>query len=216
MKNDITDLIEPGAGALAPCARDTHELFAQALSRHGNKLAAYREAFPEASEATARCEAYRLAGHKDVLRRVHELQKARRAALLAESEDLEAMVANLCSGKATRLVDENGQPIPLHLLPQDVQDSIKGLKLRVIRDEEGRQVTEYEVTFPDPLAALRLLAQLRGQLVDRHDVTSAGKALPQAVDPLSLPRLDEELRRRLLTAPEPAPEPEQPGIDDLV
>jgi hypothetical protein len=223
MTDDVTDLIEtpkPALPATVPCVRAAHETFAQMLSIHGNKLAAYREAFPEASDATARVEAYKLANHKDVLRRVHELQKARRAALLAESEDLEAMVANLCHGKATRLVDEEGTLIPFHLLPAEVQAAIKGLKLRLTRDEEGNLTSEYEIQFPDPLAALRLLAQLRGQLVDRHDVTSAGKALPQTVDPLSLPLLDHELRKRLLAAPEPAPEPsenhEQADVADLL
>jgi len=204
--NDITELLgpEPGLPVPAPreCERDTHEVFSQALARHGNKLAAYREAFPTAAESTCRVEAYRLSEHKDVMRRVHELQTARREALLRESEDLEAMVANLCHGKATKLVDENGQPIPFHLLPDEVQAAIKGLKLRVTRDEAGNVSSEYEIQFPDPLAALRLLAQMRGKLIDRHDLTSGGKPLPQAVDPRELPALDAELRKRLLAAPD--------------
>jgi hypothetical protein len=205
MKEDVTDLIEitepapPVPGV--PCANVRHEIFAQALAAHGNKLAAYRDGYPSASAATTRVEAYTLANHPDVARRVLELQKANRERLLAESENLEAIVANLCHGKATRLVDDEGNLIPLHLLPQDVQTAIKGLKLRVTRDEAGNTVSEYEVTFPDPLAALRLLAQLRGALIDRHDVTSAGKALPQAVDPRDLPALDQELRKRLLQPP---------------
>jgi len=202
--NDMTELLGPEPGLPAPreCERDTHEIFSQALARHGNKLAAYREAFPKAAESTCRAEAYRLADHKDVARRVLELQKARREALLRESEDLEAMVSNLCHGKATKLVDENGQPIPLHLLPAEVQNAIKGLKLKVMKDEDGTITSEYEIQFPDPLAALRLLAQMRGKLIDRHDLTSGGKPLPSAVDPSSLPALDAELRKRLLVAPE--------------
>jgi Terminase small subunit len=197
---DVTDLIEAQpATAMAPCVRDTHEVFAQALARHGNKLAAYREAFPEAAPSTASVEAYRLANHKDVARRVHELQKARRAALLAETAELEAVVSNLCHGKATKLVDEQGQLIPFHLLPTEVQAAIRGLKLKVSRDGDGNITTEYEVTFPDPLAALRLLAQLRGVLVERHDHMSAGKPLQPALDPASLPQTDAELRRQLIT-----------------
>jgi hypothetical protein len=203
LEDDVRELVGPDAEV--PCATAAHERFARALATHGNKLAAYRDAYPNASPATAAVEAYKLANHPDVARRVLELQKANRERVLRESEDLEAIVANLCRGKPARLLDEEGKPIPLHLLPQDVQDAIKGLKLKVTRDELGNTISEYEVTFPDPLQALKLLAQLRGSLVERHDLTSAGRALQPAVDPRDLPALDAELRKRLLEAPVPLP-----------
>jgi hypothetical protein len=194
--NNACELAEREANT--PCATPAHEQYAQALATHGNKLAAYRTSYPKANAATASVEAYKLANHPDVARRVTELQKANRARLLRETADLEAIVANLCRGKPAKLLDEEGRPIPLHLLPQEVQDAVKGLKLKVTRDEAGNTTSEYELTFPDPLQALKLLAQLRGALIERHDLTSGGKALPPAVDPRDLPRLDEELRRRLL------------------
>jgi hypothetical protein len=201
--DDGIDLIE--AGSAVPCATAAHERYARALATHGNKLAAYREAYPNASAATASVEAYTLANHPDVARRVIELRKANRERILRETEDLEAIVANLCRGKPARLLDEEGNPLPLHKLPQDVQDAVKGLKLRVSRDDAGNVVSEYEVTFPDPLQALKLLAQLRGALVERHDLTSAGRALQPAVDPRDLPQLDAELRKRLLESPQVEP-----------
>jgi hypothetical protein len=204
--DDVRELAGLEPGAAVPCATAAHEHFAQALATHGNKLAAYRDAYPDASQATVRVEAYTLANHADVARRVLELQKANREHILRETEDLEAIVANLCHGKPARLLDEEGNPLPLHMLPRDVQDAIKGLKLKVIRDEAGNVVSEYEVTFPDPLQALKLLAQLRGALVERHDLTSAGRALQPAIDPRDLPQLDAELRKRLLESPEQPPE----------
>ncbi len=209
-ENDVKDLVPSGAGV--PCATAAHERYAQALASHGNKLAAYRDAYPNASAATAAVEAYKLANHPDVTRRVIELQKANRERILRETEDLEAIVANLCRGKPARLIDEEGNPIPLHKLPQDVQDAIKGLKLKVTRDEHGNAVSEYEVTFPDPLQALKLLAQLRGALVERYDLSTAGRALAPAVDPRDLPALDAELRKRLL----PDVPPPEPDHSDLL
>lgn len=197
----MTDVLEGESTADVPCAKPAHERFALALATHGNKLAAYRTAYPNASQSTAAVEAYTLANHPDVARRVPELQKANRERILRETADLEAIVANLCKGKPARLLDDEGTPIPLHLLPQDVQDAVKGLKLKVTRDDFGNTVSEYEVTFPDPLQALKLLAQLRGALIERHDLTSAGRSLQPAVDPRDLPKLDEELHKRLLPPP---------------
>lgn len=168
-----------------PCAKPEHELFAQALADHGNRSGAYRLAYPHAAEnpAALKVSAHRLAHHPDVQRRVMELEQQRRERILGA--DLELLVGNLTSGKATRLFDEDGNPIPVHLLPKDVQDAIAGLKLKVTRDKDGNTCTEYDVKLVDPLAALRLLAQLRGALVERHDVTSAGRAVAPAADQLT-------------------------------
>jgi Terminase small subunit len=221
---DISDLIEPvlqNVGACEqvptlpamPCVRDSHEVFAHAFARHGNKLAAYREAYPTCQRSTAAHQAYVLATNPDVLRRVHELTAARREQLLRDTEDLEALVANLCIGNAANLFDEEGRPVPVHLLPTDVKAAIESLKLKVVRtrranveyDEDGNETDagdlvtehEYEVKFPSPLQAAKLLAQLRGKLIERKDVTSDGKAL-NALDPADVPSVEEELRRQLL------------------
>jgi hypothetical protein len=184
------------------CAHEAHEIFAQAYAVHGNALAAYKVAYPEASPRTAQSHAYEIAAHPDVQRRVVELQAARRAHLLAQMEDLEAVVANLCEGKATKLIDpDTGKFLPLHELPLDVQAAIKGLKVKVTTTRNGDTVREYTVDFPDPVQALRLLAQLRGALIERSDITSGGRPLPAPVAPEQLPELDRELRQRLLPAP---------------
>jgi len=185
------------------CTRDAHEVFAQAYATHQNAVAAYRAAYPEAKPRSVKANAHRLLDYPDVQRRIAELQTARRKQLLEETADLEAMVANLALGKASRLVDpETGAAIPLHELPTEVQAAIKGVKLRVTTTRDGDVQREYDVTFPDPIQALRLLAQLRGALVERSDITSGGRPLPAPVDPKDLPALDAELRQRLLVAPE--------------
>jgi Terminase small subunit len=178
---------EPGKALLNPA----HEVFAQAVAVHGNQSAAYQEAFPNAAVTTAKVEGCKLAKRVKVAERVHELVEARRAKLLADSQHLEAMVANLCAGKPAALVDSEGRPIPFHKLPTDVQRAIKSVKLRVSHDADGNAVSEYELQFPDPLAALRLLAQLRGALIERHDLTSAGK-------PVRAPLLSPEQHTRVL------------------
>ena len=104
------------------CAREAHELFAQAFAVHGNAVAAFKVAYPEASPRTAKSNAHKVAARPDVQRRVAELQAARRKHLLEATADLDALVANLALGKAARLVDpETGEPIPLHRLPVEVR-----------------------------------------------------------------------------------------------
>ena len=185
------------------CAREAHELFAQAFAVHGNAVAAFKVAYPEASPRTAKSNAHKVAARPDVQRRVAELQAARRKHLLEATADLDALVANLALGKAARLVDpETGEPITLHRLPVEVQAALKGVKIRLITTRDGAREVEYDCQFPDPIQALRLLAQLRGALVERSDITSGGRPLPAPVDPKDLPALDAELRKRLLAAPE--------------
>lgn len=196
MSTDLISVAENASAPGTPCAKPEHEAFAIALAEHGNRSAAYRQVYPQAGEnhAALKASASRLAQHPDVQRRVAELEQQRRERIL--NADLELLVANLTTGKATRLFDEQGNPIPVHLLPKDVQDAIAGLKLKVTRDKAGNTSTEYDVKLVDPLAALRLLAQLRGALVERQDITSGGKPMP-AADQLTTP---EAVRERIRAA----------------
>lgn len=205
-----TDLIPAENAAGVPCAKPEHEQFAHALVEHGNRSAAYRLVYPQATgnPGALKVSAHHLAQHPDVRRRVAELEQQRRERIL--NADLELLVANLTTGKATRLFDEAGNPIPVHLLPKDVQDAIAGLKLKVTRDKDGNTSTEYDVKLVDPLAALRLLAQLRGALVERHDVTSAGRPVRDSdqLTEAQQQRLDDLLGGRIVdsTATEVPPD----------
>src|SRR5687768_14418097 len=104
------------------CASEAHETFAQAFAVHGNAAAAYRRAYPEASERTVNGNAHNLTQHPDVRRRVAELTAARRKRLLEETADLEALVANLAFGKAAEMFDANGKLLPIKELPREVQN----------------------------------------------------------------------------------------------
>jgi hypothetical protein len=170
-----------------PAAR--RETFARHLAIHGNQVAAYREAYPDATEVTARDNASSLSKDPAVIARVAELNLARLEQLKADTADLDALISNLATGKAAELVDADGQPIPLAELPSHVKAAIVSIEF-----EAGGQVKR--LRFPDPLAAARLLAQLRGELIDRKDVTSGGRSLaePRAVRP----DLEGEVHRRLL------------------
>jgi hypothetical protein len=181
-----------------PCEKPEHEEFARRLALHGNATAAYKATYGCANDNSAGANACRLAKHPDVARRVRELRLARHEQLLADTENLEILVSNLCMGKGGEIVDENGKPVPLHELPAHVKAAIAGVDLDL--DDDGN-VTKYKIRFPDPLQAMRLLAQLRGQLVERKDVTSGGRSLPPFVDPKDLPATDAELRRRLIREP---------------
>jgi Terminase small subunit len=192
------------------CAREVHEAFAQAFAVHGNAVAAYKAAYPEAGARTAKSNAHKVANHPDVQRRVLELQAARRKQLLEETADLEALVANLALGKAAEMFDEEGRLLPIRELPIEVKNALKSMKIRERTQPDGTVVRTFEYELPDPLAAARLLAQLRGALVERHDLTSAGRSIAPPVDSAAVP----ELRARLLPAdvveaelvPEPAPD----------
>lgn len=170
-------------------------MFAQELAIHGNCSAAYRRTYPVASDATVKSNASVLAKKPDVARRIAELQKARREQLLRDTEDLELLVGNMALGKGAQLIDENGKPVPIHELPEEVKVAIAGLDVEL--DDEGK-VRKYKIKFPDPLAAARLLAQLRGQLIERKDLTSGGKSLEPIITPDALtPEQQRELNRRL-------------------
>lgn len=183
------------------CASEAHETFAQEYARHGNALAAYRRAYPEQTARSAQSHASQLVKHPDVARRVSELMAARRKQLLEDTADLEAMVANLARGNAAEMFDENGKLLPIRELPREVKAALKSVKLKERTMPDGTVVRTFEYELPDPLAAARLLAQLRGLLVERSDITSGGRPLPAPVAPEQLPDLDRELRRRLLPAP---------------
>lgn len=183
------------------CSRETHEVFAQAFAVHGNAVSAYRVAYPEAMPQTAKSNAHKVAKHPDVRRRVLELQAERRKRLLEETADLEALVANLALGKSAEMFDEDGRLLPIRELPVEVKNALKSVKIRETTKPDGSVVRTFEYELPDPLAAARLLAQLRGALVERSDITSGGRPLPAPVDPKDLPALDAELRQRLLAAP---------------
>lgn len=206
-----TELVPAEDTAGTPCAKPEHEHFARAYTEHGNASAAYRLAYPRAVDNpnALRASAHHLIRHPDVARRVVELDRQRRERILRESEDLELLVANLTTGKAAKLFDDDGNPIPVHLLPQEVKDAIAGLKLKVVRDKDGNTSTEYDVKLVDPLAALRLLAQLRGALVERHAVAVQQRPAP-AVDEAAL---EVELLQHLGLLPAPA---DPADVSDLI
>lgn len=162
---------------------DRHEQFAVILARTGNAAHAYRIVYPDAGDGTVRTNSHRLAHRPDVQRRVAELREQQRRALLEKTADLDALVSNLALGKGAELVDEDGRPVPIERLPEHVKLAISGLEIETTTDDEGERVTKYKLKFPDPLAAARLLAQLRGALIDRKDITSGGQSLaPEPTD----------------------------------
>lgn len=180
-----------------PCAKPEHEEFARELATHGNALVAYRRAYTCKPES-AKSNAYKVARHPDVVRRVAELQEQRRRELLAKTADLDALVSNMAVGKGAELFDENGDLVPVHLLPEHVKACISGLELELTTDRDGNVTRRYKVKLPDPIAAARLLAQLRGQLVERKDVTSAGRPLGELYDANAQPEdLQDAWRRKL-------------------
>lgn len=221
--NDTDDekALTPPAGG-TPCAKQEHEAFAQRVAVHGNASSAYRAVYAGADDNGAN--ASRLVRHPDVVRRVAELQKAHREQVLRETEDIGAFVADVMTARGGELFDENGDQIPFHELPRSVRLSISGVDFDL--DDDGN-VLKYKLKFPDPLAAARLLAQLRGMLVERQDVTSGGRSLSPLVPvEAAADDIQAELRRQLrppiedaefseTTVPEAEPKPD-PAAWDLL
>lgn len=158
-----------------PCSKPEHEQFAQRVAVHGNAVAAYRDAYPNCGEPSAQGNANRLMKHPDVARRVLELQEAQRAKILAAASDLELLVANMAIGVAAEVFDDDNRILPFSEWPTRAKAACEGLDVKI--DAETGRITDFKPRFPSPLQAARLLAQLRGALIERKDLTSGGRPL---------------------------------------
>jgi phage terminase small subunit len=213
---DISDLIEPlaVAGELVPAepgalVDPALELFAQQVALHGNHAEAARTAGLDENNSG------RTAKRAVVAARIAVLRKQERERMAVDVAELEHGIDLIIQQDIADIVDPlTGEMLPIQKLPLRIRRAISGLEATVTIDPVTQErVYRFKYTFERRAAAQRLKAELKG-LRQQLDITSNGQTI-QAVDPLSLPRLDEELRKRLL-APQPAPEPEQSGIDDLV
>lgn len=195
---DISDLIgSPTTGELVPgaLADASFELFAQRMALHGNASEAARQAGIDPHNAA------RIAKSPEVSARIAELRRQERERLAVDVAELEHGVDLIIQQDPADIVDpETGELLPLHKLPARIRRAIAGLECTVMRDPDtGERVYKFKYVFERRQPAQRLKAEIKG-LRQQIDITSAGKPL-QTVDPLLLPQLDAELRKRLLAPP---------------
>jgi len=176
MESDGRSLVELEG---TPCVRPEHEHFATELALTGNALLAYKRAYPDHTDRSARSNATRLARVADVARRVDELRTIWRKKLLERVGDFEAHLANLMTGKAAEVVDDEGHVLLPHELPQNTRAAITGLEFEIDDDGKPRKV---KYRFVNQVDATRLWMQYHGMIVSRHDVTSGGRSLAEPID----------------------------------
>lgn len=105
--------------------------------------------------------------HPDVVR---ELARARGEAVDrvdASAERIILEAARVAFLDPAHLFDEAGELLPIHRIPPDARRAIASIEVEQRRDQAGRIVTSRKVRLLPKVEALRLLAQVRGLLVER-------------------------------------------------
>ena len=118
------------------------------------KQAAIRAGY---SVRTAEVQASTLLSYPKVAEAVAELAQEQADKLEITSEAVLLQVYRMAMADVRRLVDETGQPIPLHLLPEEIAAAIQAL---VIKNEGGVQTYKYR--FCDKVGALDKLMKHMG------------------------------------------------------
>jgi phage terminase small subunit len=140
------------------------------------------------SPRTAKVQGSALLSHPDVAR---ELERARAAAaerIEASAERIVLELARLAFLDPAGMFDEAGELLPIHRMPADVRRCISSIDVEERTDALGRAVRTRKVRIHSKADALRLLAQIRGMLVERvqHEgpqavTVSIGLASPRPI-----------------------------------
>jgi phage terminase small subunit len=108
-------------------------------------------------------------------------RRARRTAKLEEyAEIVDRQLLNASVLDVGRLYDDNGKPLPIHLLPEDVRRAINS-----VEDETRGDTRVQRVKIVDKLKAIELLGKRAGLFTDKmehsgrltlEDLVTGGKA----------------------------------------
>lgn len=163
-----------------PTQAERREAFCRHYVVYGNAATAYLHAYDCKPESAA-ANAGRLLKREDVKRRIAELETERREILRRRVADIEAALAALLTADGTSLIDADDALEALRQLPADVRQWVS-VSIEVTIGADGQPARKIKASIPNKLDAMKFLAQLRGQLVNRTDVTSGGRSLAQPID----------------------------------
>jgi len=145
-----------------------HEIFAQHYALNGHQ----REAAKVAGFVSAnRYSAWAIAHRKDVQERVQELIEQRFSKVSITAERTMKELARIAYADIRDLYDDNGDLLPVHMLPDDVAATVARIEVEVSAkevdstDEDGEptrtrtMVVTKKIRQSDKMAALALLAR---------------------------------------------------------
>jgi phage terminase small subunit len=135
-----------------------------------NQTDAYLSAGYKCSRSAARRNAARLMTNADIMAAIKRVQK--KAAYKAEVTAERILKEEMCLAflNPQKLVDENGELLDLHELPEDVARAIVGLE--IIKQSDGKLKFKYR--FSDKGKSLDRLERIQGMFApERHEI--AGK-----------------------------------------
>lgn len=160
------------------------ESFAAGLAGGLSQSAAYRNAFPKSQlwkDATVWRKASLLAAVGEVQARAAELGQKAAAANEVTVERITAELARLAFFDVRRLVDDNGNPLPLCQLDDDTARAIIGLDVVRVGNALIGEGEVMKFKLADKRAALELLGQQIGMFAKNLRLTGPGGGPIQSV-----------------------------------
>lgn len=164
-----------GNGSVA-LANDAHERFAEEYLIDLNATAAYQRVYPSASEKSARTAGPRLLANVGIADRVANLQWERANRVRVEADDVLRELLLLAKSDVQHfVVNELGHLELVEGAPEAAWRSVASVKHRITSNGDFT-TREVEYRLWDKPAALKMLAQHLGLLVERHEITGKGGA----------------------------------------
>ena len=160
------------------------EVFAAGIAGGLSQSAAYRKAYPHSAawkDSAVWPKASNLAALDTVRARIAELRAKAAAAHEVTVERITAELARLAFFDVRRLVDDNGDPLPLRQLDDDTARAITGLEVVRVGNALVGEGEVLKVKFSDKRAALELLGQQIGMFAKNLRLTGAGGGPVQTV-----------------------------------
>ncbi|HLN78428.1 MAG TPA: terminase small subunit [Nocardioidaceae bacterium] len=117
--------------------------------------------------ASAYVQGSRLLRHPDVAAALSLARESAADRIEATAERIVLELARIAFLDPGAMFDEAGELLPLHRMPADVRRAVASFDLEQRTDDLGRTTTTRKVRTTSKVDALRLLAQIRGLLVER-------------------------------------------------
>ena len=160
-----------------------HKAFADKYLLYMNGVKAYQEVYPKASYDSACVNASKLIRNAKVSAYIE--QKLIENQMSAE--EALALLADIARGDLGEFMDISSVGFNLDLLDEDGNKKntrlIKKIKQKITtfiskkESDEDREVTETEIELYPADGAIRDVLKIHGKFIDRHDITTDGKAI---------------------------------------
>ena len=175
--------------------------FAIELVRRGDGARAYRAAYDaqNMTQSAVWTEVKRLLDNPTLAAKVAELQAIADKKLAVSVERIALELARIAFFDVRELFDDEGRPVPISDLPEDVARVIAGLDVESLFEGRGEDREQVGVVrkykLPNKIQALEVLAKWKKMLIDRSEVGKPGEFEKQTTE-----ELEQEARELLQNA----------------